>query len=102
MPEKKLIEDLILKSLQLNLHQLQTKYEYFKKMEDISQYQDKIATFQNGYKSIEKDTNELLCLIEKGKADEAKTFYYQTYKKDFEAILPLMDFFALKPIERFK
>ena len=102
MSEKQLIEDLIFKSLQLNLHQLQTKYEYFKKMEDISQYQDKISTFQNWYKSIEEDTNHLLSLIESGKMEEVKTFYYQTYKKDFEAILPMMDFFALKPIERFK
>ena len=102
MSEKKLIEELIFKSLQLNLHQLQTKYEYFKKMEDITQYQNKIATFQNRYKSIEEDTKYLISLIENEKTDEAKTFYYQTYKKDFEAILPLMDFFTLKPIERFK
>ena len=102
MIQAKFVKEVILEGLQQNLYHIQTKYEYLKKREDISQYQDKITSFGNCYTAIEKNTNQLIFLIENKKLDEAKSFYSQTYKKDFQAILPLLNFFSIKTIKSFK
>lgn len=94
MAHTKLVQEVIHESLQHNLAQLQEKYENFKNTHNLSIYSSQVAAFHNCYKIIEMNTNYFEALVQSGKGEEAKYFYYQTYKKDFETILPIVDFFT--------
>ncbi|MFW2524847.1 HAMP domain-containing methyl-accepting chemotaxis protein [Aliarcobacter butzleri] len=90
------IEKLITKGVEDNLSQIRQRFDKFKGFlkDELSSKSKEFDDFDKYYNLTKGNTQTLLKLVKDGKIDEAKTFYFSTYSKDYESMRDIIDFFS--------
>ncbi|WP_323592957.1 HAMP domain-containing methyl-accepting chemotaxis protein [Aliarcobacter butzleri] len=90
------IEKLITKGVEDNLSQIRQRFDKFKGFlkDELSSKSKEFDDFDKYYNLTKGNTQTLLKLVKDGKIDEAKTFYFSIYSKDYESMRDIIDFFS--------
>ncbi|WP_152018827.1 MCP four helix bundle domain-containing protein, partial [Aliarcobacter butzleri] len=90
------IEKLITKGVQDNLSQIRQRFDKFKGFlkDALSAKSKEFDDFDKYYNLTKNNTETLIKLIKEGQVEDARTFYFSTYLKDYESMRDLIDFFS--------
>ena len=90
------IEKLITKGVEDNLSQIRQRFDKFKGFlkDELSSKSKEFDDFDKYYNLTKSNTQTLLKLVKDGKIEEARTFYFSTYSKDYESMRDIIDFFS--------
>jgi methyl-accepting chemotaxis protein len=94
--DKEKIDKLIAKGVNDNVLQVSQRYEKFKvRLADkLSANKDKFDEFEKYYALTKSNTAKILELVNNKNIDEAKSFYFTTYLKDYESMRDLINYFT--------
>ena len=90
------INKIVAKGVNDNMLQISQRFGKFKVnlANKLSSSKDKFDEFDKYYASTKTNVEKILELVKDKKIDDAKTFYFATYLKDYESMRDIIDYFT--------
>ena len=96
LKDKSKIDKLIEKGVNANIQQVRQRFDKFKNLleKNMPNNSEKFAEFDDKYNITKENTQKLISMFNSEDFENAQTFYFDTYLKNYESMRDLIDFFT--------